>query len=590
MNEITLAFVGSGGDGAVAAGDIIATACAREGLHVMKTEAYGPQIRGGESSCTVRISSKRLYAPSDRIDVLVVFNWNDFARFQNELTPADDAILIHEEGDAPPADLSEHRSLAVPFVKAARDENAPKAKNLIALGVAATIAGLPLDALRKSVGQRFAKKGAALVEACLRAFDRGIAEATVHGPSAKRLEYERAEGKLLMSGNDACALAAIDAGCRFFAGYPITPSTEVLQFLAEWLPKLGGTALQTEDELSAIGAVIGASFAGEKSMTATSGPGLALMSEMLGLASIAEIPAVIMNVQRGGPSTGIPTKSEQSDLFHSVFGSHGDTPRVVIGCTDVADSYHATVDAFNIAEELQMPVIVLSDQSIAQRRETIDADTLVHPVRDRRSPATADLELYRRYRDTPDGVSPMSAPGLAGGIYQTNGLEHDEQGRPSAAFVVHEKMNAKRYRKLDLAAKNVKTHERLGSRKPRLGILCWGSTLGAVREAVARLGADATNVAIFAPRLLSPLPAAPVQEFIDSCERVLVVELSFAAQFHQYLRTQVDLPRAKTAIYARSGGKNFGSTEIENEIRQNLALLVKTSIDNVVESKLEVLA
>lgn len=570
MKEITLAFVGSGGDGAVAAGDIIATACAREGLHVMKTEAYGPQIRGGESSCTVRISSNRLYAPSDRIDVLVVFSWNDFARFQNELTPTDDAILIHEEGDAPPPELAGHTCLAVPFVKAAREENAPKAKNIISLGVASAIAGLPLDALRRSIAQRFAKKGASLIDACLRAFDRGIAEATNHGPSTKRLDYERHEGKLLMSGNDASALAAIDAGCRFFAGYPITPSTEILQFLAEWLPKLGGTALQTEDELSAIGAVIGASFAGAKSMTATSGPGLSLMSEMLGLASIAEIPAVIMNVQRGGPSTGIPTKSEQSDLFHAVFGSHGDTPRVVIACTDVADSYHATVDAFNIAEELQMPVIILSDQSIAQRRETIVAGTLTHPVRERREPSAADLNEYRRYRITADGVSPMAAPGLAGGIYQTNGLEHDEQGRPSAAFVVHEKMNTKRYSKLDLVARNLKTHERLGARKPKLGIICWGSTLGAVREAVARLGDDAADIAVFAPRLLAPLPAAPLQEFIDSCERVLIVELSFAAQFHHYLRTEVDLPRAKTEVYARSGGKNFGSTEIEAEIRQNV--------------------
>ena len=581
MNEITLAFVGSGGDGAVAAGDIIATACAREGLHVMKTEAYGPQIRGGESSCTVRISSSRLYAPSDRIDILLVFNWNDFARFQNELTPAADAILIHELDDAPPAELADHKCLPVPFVKASREENAPKAKNIIALGVAAAVAGLPLDALRKSIAQRFGKKGASVIDASLRAFDRGIAEATSQG-SMKRLEYERAAAKLLMSGNDACALAAIDAGCRFFAGYPITPSTEVLQFLGEWLPKLGGTVLQTEDELSAIGAVIGASFAGAKAMTATSGPGLSLMAEMLGLASIAEIPAVIMNVQRGGPSTGIPTKSEQSDLLHAVFASHGDTPRVVVACTDVEDSYHATVDAFNIAEELQMPVIVLSDQSIAQRRQTIDANTLTHPVRDRREPSTADLNEYRRYRDSADGISPMAAPGMAGGIYQTNGLEHDERARPSAAFVVHEKMNAKRYRKLDLAARYLKTHERLGARKPKLGILCWGSTLGAVREAISRLGDDAADVAVFAPRLLTPLPAAPLQEFIDSCERVLIIELSYAAQFHQYLRTQVDLPRAKTDVYARSGGKNFGSTEIECEIRQSL-ISIETHVDIVEE-------
>jgi 2-oxoglutarate ferredoxin oxidoreductase subunit alpha len=242
----------------------------------------------------------------------------------------------------------------------------------------------------------------------------------------------------------------------------------------------------------------------------------------------------------------------------------------VIACTDVQDSYHATIDAFNVAEELQMPVIVLSDQSIAQRRETVVAAALTHSVRERQEPSATDLVEYRRYRDTPDGISPMASPGTPGGIYQTNGLEHDERARPSAAFVVHEKMNAKRYRKLGLAARNLKTHERLGARKAKLGIICWGSTLGTVREAVAGLGEDAAGVAVFAPRLLTPLPAEPLQQFIDSCDEVLIIELSYAAQFHQYLRTQVDLPRQKTKVYSRSGGKNFGAREIANEIRKSL--------------------
>jgi 2-oxoglutarate/2-oxoacid ferredoxin oxidoreductase subunit alpha len=577
MHEITIAFVGAGGDGAVAAGDIIATACAREGLHVMKTEAYGPQIRGGESSCTVRISSNRLHAPADRIDLLVVFSWSDFARFQNELAAAPDAVVLHDENDAPPAEFAAHTCVPVAFTRAAREVNAPKSKNVLSLGIVAALTGLPVDSLRAAVAQRFGKKSEAIVEANLRAYDRGVAEGqALGGTLGKHLVYERGDAKLLMSGNDASSLAAIDSGCRFFAGYPITPSSEILQFLAECFPKLDGTALQTEDELSAIGAVVGASFAGVKAMTATSGPGLSLMAEMLGLASIAEIPAVVVNVQRGGPSTGIPTKSEQSDLFHAAFASHGDTPRVVIGCSDIEDSYHATCDAFNVAEQLQVPVIVLSDQSIAQRRETIAAEALTHEVVERRTPSQLELEDYRRYRDTSDGVSPMASPGMAGGVYQTNGLEHDERGRPSSAYVVHERMNAKRYRKLDCAARLLKTHHRLGGTRPELGVLCWGSTLGPVREAVSRLGPGASRVGVFAPRLLAPLPADAVQQFIDECDRILVVELSYAAQFHQYLRTQVDLPRSKTTVYSRSGGKLFGATEIENELRVLLGAGVDT--------------
>jgi 2-oxoglutarate ferredoxin oxidoreductase subunit alpha len=562
MNELTFAFVGAGGDGSVAAGDIIASACAREGLHVIKTEAYGPQIRGGESSAVVRVSATPIHTQADRVDVLVVFSWADFTRFQNEIVLADDAIVFHDPKDVPPAEVcrAEARPTFVPI------DFGTSSKNVFAIALIATLFHLPLDSTRAAVAKRFGKKKAAVAEANLKAFDGGVAAAeALTLKNVKILTYTPSAPRLMMTGNEASAFGALHAGCRFFAGYPITPSSEILHFLAEWLPKVGGSTLQTEDELAAIGAVIGASFAGVKSMTATSGPGLSLMAEMTGLSSIAEVPAVIVNVQRGGPSTGIPTKSEQSDLLHCLFASHGDTPRVVIACSDVEESFHATVDAFNIAEEFQMPVIMLSDQSIAQRRVTIDASTLEHEVRDRRIATPDDLAEYRRYRDTPDGVSPMAIPSMAGGTYQTNGLEHDEQGRPSASFVVHEKMNAKRYRKLDGITKRYPLFRRFGAKSPSLGVLCWGSTLGPVREALDRLGED-SGVAVFAPQILSPLPKIEMQEFVDSCEQVLVIEMSYSAQFHQYLRSQIDLPRGRTSVFSRSGGKAFTAVEIVNEL------------------------
>jgi len=560
MNELTFAFVGAGGDGAVAAGDIIAGACAREGLHVIKTEAYGPQIRGGESSAVVRVSSAPIHAQADCVDVLVVFSWADFARFENELVVAPDAVIFCEAGDEPPAELSNRTIHPITFKGAA--------KNVTAIALLASLFGLPLEATRDAVAARFAKKKQAVIDANLAAFDLGIAEGETIEVT-KKLTYERSAPHLIMSGNEASAFGAIHAGCRFFAGYPITPSTEILQFLAVWLPKMRGTTLQTEDELAAIGAVIGASFAGVKSMTATSGPGLSLMAEMLGLASIAEIPAVIVNVQRGGPSTGIPTKSEQSDLLHSVFASHGDTPRVVIACSDVEESFHATVDAFNISEEFQIPVIVLTDQSIAQRRETIDAGALEHVVRDRATATPPALADYHRYLDTDSGVSPMALPSTPGGMYQTNGLEHDTQGRPSATFVVHEQMNAKRYRKLDGIAERYPLYRRFGSASPRLGVICWGSTVGPLREAIERIGDD-SGIGVFAPQMIMPLPQAPLQEFIDSCDEILIVELSYSAQFERYLRGFVDFPRKRTSVYKRSGGKSLTAAEIESELRRLL--------------------
>ncbi|HEX6083486.1 MAG TPA: 2-oxoacid:acceptor oxidoreductase subunit alpha [Thermoanaerobaculia bacterium] len=555
-HELSLSIVGAGGDGAVAAGDILSLAVARDGLSVIKTEAYGPQIRGGESSCTVRISTLPIRAQADAVDALVVFSWADFARFRAEIELAADTVIFHDEKDAPPEEMKAYR--LVPIAFAAQRAS----KNIFALGILAATFGLPAEQIRKSVRARFAKKTEAVIEANVTAFELGM---TLGLDDAKKLDYVPSEPKLLMSGNEASALGAVEAGCRFFAGYPITPSSEILHYLGEWLPRIGGTCLQTEDELAAIGAVVGASFAGKKSLTATSGPGLSLMSEMIGLSAMAEVPSVIVNVQRGGPSTGIPTKSEQSDLWHSLYGSHGDTPRAVLACTDVEDSFHTTVDGFNIAEEFQLPVIVLSEQSIAQRRETVEAKNLTHGVVERR--IATEFESYRRYEVTDDGVSPMSIPGQKGGEYQTNGLEHDERGRPSSMYTTHETMNAKRWRKLDAIAKTYgHLFTRLGPDRPDLGILCWGSSLGVVREAVDRLTARGIRVAAFAPRILMPLPAEAMQRFIDESKELLVLELSFAAQFYKYLRSELDLPKNRTRVFARSGGKNLTVSEVIEQV------------------------
>ncbi|HET7712049.1 MAG TPA: 2-oxoacid:acceptor oxidoreductase subunit alpha [Thermoanaerobaculia bacterium] len=569
--EIALSIVGSGGDGAVVAGDLVAMACAGQGLHVVKTEAYGPQIRGGESSCTVRIGTRPLFAQADEIDALVVFRFADFARFRSEMVLGADSIVLHEPADPPPADGAEGlgdasaagiRYVPVPFSELAREADAPSAKNIAALGVLSGMYGLPLEGIRAAVRQRFRKRPAPIIDANLRAFDRGLRFASEASLSVPKISDRSEPPRLLMSGNEASAFGALHAGCNFFAGYPITPSSEILHYLSEWLPKSGGTCIQTEDELSALGAVVGASFAGAKAMTATSGPGLSLMAEMLGLASIAEIPTVIVNVQRGGPSTGIPTKSEQSDLAHALYASHGDTPRIVLACCDVEDAFHTTVDAFNIAEEYQMPVIVLSDQMIGQRRETIDAASLVHEVAQRRLAAVEEGSEYLRYALTEDGVSPMTIPGMRDGMYQTNGLEHDERGRPASMFLVHERMNAKRYRKCDAVASRYRLFRTFGADRPELGILCWGSSSGAVREAVEQLNAEGARVGAFVPRIIAPLPTAELQRFIDSCEQILVVELSYGAQFHRYLRSEVDLSRQSTYLLARSGGKSLAVSEV----------------------------
>ncbi|HTO87755.1 MAG TPA: 2-oxoacid:acceptor oxidoreductase subunit alpha [Thermoanaerobaculia bacterium] len=573
-NDLTIAMVGSGGDGVVTMGNLVAQAAAREGLHVIETEAYGPQIRGGETSCTVRVASREIYAQGDTVDVLVVFGWESFGRFRGEISAAADAVILYEAADETQFEkldlpLGEHaRWLPIPFQQLAKDASAAGAKNIVTLGILAELFGLPSDALRRAIEKRFSKKKASVAEANLKAFDAGrdFARSVTQEVGHKELAYEPAEPRLLLSGNEAAAIGALHAGCRFFAGYPITPSSEILHFLSEWMPRFGGAFVQTEDELAAIGAVIGASFAGVKAMTATSGPGLSLMIEMLGLASMAEIPTVVIDVQRGGPSTGNPTKSEQSDLLQALYGTHGDAPKVVLACSDVEDCFHATVEAFNIAEEFQLPVLVLSDQSVGQRRETLSASALVHEVRDRVKPAPSDLTGYERYRETDDGVSPMAVPGMRGGMYQTNGLEHDEAGRPTSLHLTHEKMNAKRYRKLLPIRERHAFFRRYGPARADVGIVCWGSSKAAVKEAVLEANARGERVAAFVPQTIYPFPKHQFQEFLSGIEDLLVVELSYTAQFYKYLRTFLTLPEGRTHVFKRSGGKELTVAEVAQEI------------------------
>jgi 2-oxoglutarate ferredoxin oxidoreductase subunit alpha len=579
--DLTLAIVGSGGDGVITVGDMIAQAGASEGLHVMKVEAYGPQIRGGESSCTVRLSGDPIFAQGDLVQILVVFNWADFARFRGEILVAEGAIVLYEATDETPHEeidlgpVEEVKWVPVPFIKLAKEAaGTTLAKNIVTLGILGELFNLPKDAIERAIVQKFSKKKEAVLEANLKGFAAGLeyAQGIEDVAAGKRLQYTSGEPMLLMSGNELSAVAALYAGCRFFAGYPITPSSEILHLLSKLMPEVGGDVVQTEDELAAIGAVIGGSFAGVKSMTATSGPGLALMTEMLGLASMAEIPAVIIDVQRGGPSTGLPTKSEQSDLWQALWGSHGDSPRVVLAPADVEDCFHATVAAFNIAEEAQMPVIVLSDQFIAQRSETLSMLTLDHEVIGRQVPSAGDLREYKRYKETKSGVSPMSWPGMKGGEYQTNGLEHDEDGTPSSMFIVHEKMNAKRYRKLRLVRDKYSFYRRYGAENADVGIICWGSSKGPVKEAVLAANGRGERVAAFVPQLLYPFPNREFEEFLKSVREVIVMELSYSAQFYKYLQTFLELPEGHTYVYKRSGGKNLTVAEVEDKIQKVLEM------------------
>jgi 2-oxoglutarate ferredoxin oxidoreductase subunit alpha len=387
--------------------------------------------------------------------------------------------------------------------------------------------------------------------------------------------------KLLTDGNEMCAAAAIFAGCEFFGGYPITPSTEIMQFLNREIWKYGGVVVQAEDEIAGIGTAVGASFAGKKAMTATSGPGMSLKTEILGLATIAELPLVVVNVQRGGPSTGMPTKSEQADLFQAVFSAHGDVSRPVLAPSSVADTFAVTVEAFNIAEEFQTPVVILSDQEIGQRKETADPiDTSAFRVCERRRPSDAELQHYARFRPTDSGISPISHPGLAGGSYQGAGIEHTDTGSPTGSGLVHARMTEKRFHKLAPLARRRDLFELEGDPKAPLVLVSWGSTAGVCREALELARNEGLRVKLLVPHLLHPVAQEVYRDFFGSARAGLVVEQSYQGQLYRVLRMFLDVPPGVVSL-ARVGANPFLPAEVVSRLRELATVLQRGPTNGV---------
>ncbi|MEM1411957.1 MAG: 2-oxoglutarate synthase, partial [Pseudomonadota bacterium] len=424
---------------------------------------------------------------------------------------------------------------------------------------------------------RFAAKGSAIIGASTQAFDAGHAAGTelantvsTEGTSPWALpwasdadEASDASEHWNLTGNEGCGLGALRGGIRFAAAYPITPASDMLEWLAPRLEQLGGSLLQAEDELASINMVTGASFGGIPAMTATSGPGLSLMLEGMGLAVASETPALVVNVMRGGPSTGIPTKSEQTDLDQALHGLHGDAPHLVFGALDHSDCVLTTEWATRLAEHLQTVAVVLSDQNLAQSRALVPAPAYKLPTIPARSLA-APSEHYERYAVTESGVSPMARPGTPGGMYTADGLEHEASGKPSTAGANHAEQLDKRQRKItgyDYGALWAEIRDYTQGEQPSTALLTWGSTTGAAREAAQRSAADGHAVRLIALRLLAPAQPGAMAEALEGIDRVLVLEQSHSKQFHRYLRAHYDL-NASVSVLARPGPLLFTPGEV----------------------------
>lgn len=539
--NIVIRLSGTAGEGVLSAGDILNLTLKRAGFYTMLFQSYGAEVRGeGPSMAQIRASDRPVLSQGDDIDILLAFNREAVELHTDEVR--DGGLVIYDGkpldtfgsmGSYTPDLPAGVHGASVPMASISHQKlNSPVSKNMVAIGAFSSIAGLPFETISEIVKGRFGEKSLAAMKT---GYDYAAENINIEGFKTGRVE--KSAETIVLSGNQAVSMGAIAAGLSLFAGYPITPATDILEFLAGELPKVGGRVIQTEDEISAICTVLGGSFAGARAMTATSGPGLSLMSEAIGLASMAEVPAVIVNVQRGGPSTGMPTKTEQSDLNLAIFGSHGDSPRVVLAPSTVEECFHMTIQAFNIAEACQVPVIILTDQFLGQRRETVAPfDLSKVTLVERTRPSSEELKNYRRYRISDSGVSPMAIPGMEGGEHAATGLEHKEDCSPSYEPENHRIMTEKRWRKLKLASQYTFQPQRYGTDDAEIGIIGWGSTEGAVREAVDRANSSGLKVAAIYPKLLSPMQPDTIKRFAGPLKKVIVIENNYTGQFAAILR------------------------------------------------------
>ncbi len=537
LSSVSIAITGSGGSGVMTAGEILLEAAALAGFYGLMGRTSGPQIRGGEAAALLRLSDAPVEGYGDGFDLLIAVDWAGLERFAAEIPLAAQSLIAGDSSlGEPPQSMAAPgaRRFDLPLKAIAKTIPAGR-PNMVALGFAAALLGLADGALEAAARRSFAAESDRLAPSVAAIAAGRLAAAAVEGPWKLPLATPRFGERWLLTGNEAAGFGALKGGVRFVAGYPITPATEMLEWMSPAIAEIGGTLMQAEDELAAINMAIGASYGGVPALAATSGPGFSLMTESLGLAVAAEVPVVVVDVMRSGPSTGIPTKSEQADLNIALYGLHGDAPHIVVAPNSVADCLLTTEWAVKLAEALQVPAVVLCDQLMGQTRMVVERPPETTFAGERRF-ASANGEAYRRYALTPSGVSPMAIPGMPGLMYTADGLEHSERGTPSSQAKDHAAQLDKRQNKIESV--DFGPHWAMIEGEGEIAVLTWGSCTAPAREAIARAKSLGLAVKLVSLRLMSPAPRERLAAALAGTRRVLVVEQTHSGQFARYLRAE----------------------------------------------------
>ena len=526
--DLVVRFAGEAG--VVTSAESLAATAAQAGYHVQTYATFPSQILGGPVHTQVHISPSPTLSDGDDVDVLVAFSEDGFNNHKDSLVP--DGVIIYNSGEFdPPGDSN---SFGLPFDDIAKEVGNARASNMVVLGAIAPLANFPLEALKEYVTKRFTRGRPGdeqIVEANSLALDRGAEAAEKSGFHLAELDppirpdYEQ----IMISGNAAIALGAVQGGLDFYAGYPISPATTVLVWMEANLVGEDRFAYQVSSEIEAIGAIIGAGYNGRKSMTATAGPGVALMSEGLGFAWMAEIPCVVVDVQRGGPATGLPTKTEQSDLFACMYPAHGDVRMPVIAPGTVEECFYAGALAVNWAERYQGPVMLMSEMQQAERSQNIPKPDLSKVTAAGREVYKGDMNGYQRYE--PDEMGPMPLPG-GPGAYVANASEHDGIGDSTQLPIRHIRGTERRFGKLKLL--NDGPHE-IENPDAAIAVMPWGGSKGPVREAYLQLQEEGVDIGWLYSMTLHPLPEA-ISEQLNKKEIVIVPELNYQGQWSRLLR------------------------------------------------------
>jgi 2-oxoglutarate/2-oxoacid ferredoxin oxidoreductase subunit alpha len=580
VKQLSWKVGGQQGEGIDSAGEILSTALNRKGYYLYGYRHFSSRIKGGHSNTKIRISINPIRSISDELDILVAFDQESIDLNAHELVVGGVILADAKFNPTVPEGVNANL-LAIPFTKIAEEIGMSQMKNMVAVGASAALLGISADAFKEVIEERFARKGQKVVDRNMEAITRGFEHAEGElGEGITRFRLEPSDGKkrLYMIGNDAIALGAIAAGARLMAAYPITPSSEIMEYLIKKLPKFGGSVVQTEDELAAITMVIGANYGGVRALTASAGPGLSLMTEAIGLAGMTETPAVIVNTQRGGPSTGLPTKQEQSDLLSMLFSTHGEIPKIVIAPSTAEECFYDTIQAFNLAEQYQCPVIILSDLAMSLGKQTVEPLEYdrIEIKRGKLVPWDEELpelepsQLFLRYELTEDGISRRVLPGQKNGLHHVTGVEHDETGRPSEKPLNRKKMMEKRLMKLKNGI-DFDTPVYLDAPHDDADLLIIGfnSTRGTISEAKERAEAEGLKINHAHIRQLLPFPTEIIREQMNRAKKVLVVENNATGQLTNVIKMYVGMAE-KLVHFGKYDGNPFLPSEIYHQCKELL--------------------